>query len=226
MKDGSTHLAHKTENAVDLDTGVVVAVTVQAADAGDTTTMIETSTAAADQIAAVLPESKGMQELVADKGYHSTERILDLEHIGVRTYISEPKQRRRRWRGNHEARDAVYGNRRRIRGKRGKELLRRRGEFLERPFAHLYETGGMRRTHLRGRANILKRVLIHVSALNLGLLLRRGIGIGTPRSLQGGAKSLVFSLIQSLEMAFRRFSKGIISLSITFRLPRALCRLV
>jgi transposase len=184
MKDGRTHLAHKTENAVDLETGVVVAVTLQPAKSGDTDTMIETLITAAEQVEAILPDTEGIQEVVADKGYHSTERIMDMKRIGLRTYISEPKQKRR-WHGNHEAQAAIYGNRRRIRGKRGKALLRLRGERLERPFAHLYETGGMRRTHLRGRENILKRILIHVSALNLGFLMRSAFGIGTPRSLQG-----------------------------------------
>ncbi len=193
MKDGSTHLAHKTENAVDLDTGVVVGVTVQPADKGDTTTMIETLITAAEQVETVLPESKGIEEIVTDKGYYSTERIVDLEQLGLRTYISEPKQRRRRWDGDDEARNAVYSNRRRVRGERGKALLRRRGERLERPFAHLYETGGMRRTHLRGSTNILKRVLIHVSALNLGILMRVMVGIGTPRGLQGRVCALLLA---------------------------------
>ena len=185
MKDGRTHLAHKTENAVDLETGAVVGVTLQPADTGDTTTMIETLITATEQVETVLPQSEGIQEVVADKGYYSTERITDMDRIGLRSYVSEPKQRRRRWRGDEEAQAAVYGNRRRIRGKRGKALLRRRGELLERPFAHLFETGRMRRVYLRGRTNILKRILIHVSALNLGLIMRTAFGIGTPRTLQG-----------------------------------------
>jgi transposase len=185
MKDGSTHMAHKTENAVDLETGAVVGVTLQPADKGDTTTMIETLITASEQVETVLSQSEGIQEVVADKGYYSTERIADMEQIGLRSYVSEPKQRRRQWHGDGRAQAAVYGNRRRIRGKRGKALLRRRGELLERPFAHLYETGRMRRTHLRGRNNILKRILIHVSALNLGLMMRSTFGIGTPRTLQG-----------------------------------------
>jgi hypothetical protein len=87
-------------------------------------------------------------------------------------------------------RDAVYGNRRRIGGRRGKALLRKRGELVERPFAHCYDTGGMRRTHLRGRGNILKRLLIHVAGFNLALLMRATFGIGKPRSLQDGLKRL------------------------------------
>jgi len=84
-----------------------------------------------------------------------------------------------------EEREAVYGNRRRIRGDRGKQLMRRRGELVERSFAHGYDTGGMRRTHLREHPNILKRLLIHVAGFNLSLVLRKMLGLGTARGLQG-----------------------------------------
>lgn len=191
MKDHRTHLAHKAEQAVDLETGAVVAVTVQDADAGDTATSIETLIEAAEQIETVVPDSDGPSEVVADKGYHSNQVMVDLEAVGVRSYISEPDRGRRNWTHNGEARAAVYRNRRRIRGARGKRLLRLRGERLERPFAHLYETGRMRRVHLRGHDNILKRVLLHAGALNLGLLMRHLIGIGTPRGLQGRVVALV-----------------------------------
>jgi transposase len=188
MKDGRTHLAHKTEHAVDLETEAVVAVTVQPADDGDTTTMIDTLITAAEQIERVCPAADGVREVIADKGYHSTERLVDVAAIGIRTYISEPKRRGgRRWEGHLEARDTVYRNRRRLRGARGKRLLRQRGERLERPFAHLYRTGRLRRVYVRGRANVLKRVLVQVGAFNLGLLMRRAFGVGTPRSLQGRA---------------------------------------
>ncbi len=202
MKDGRTHLAHKAEQAVDLETGAVVAVTVQDAHEGDTTTSIETLIEAAEQIETVRPDSDGPEEVVADKGYHSNQVLVDLEAVGVRSYISEPARGRRNWKDNPEARDAVYRNRRRIRGARGKRLLRQRGERLERPFAHLYETGGMRRVHLRGHDNILKRVLLHAGALNLGLLMRQLVGVGTPRSLQGrlaAARACLWSLIQAIE---------------------------
>lgn len=191
MKDGRTHLAHKAEQAVDLETGAIVGVTLQGADQGDTTTMIETLIEAAEMVERVLPLEEGIQEVVADKGYHSTERVTDLTHLQIRSYISEPNRGRRRWKGDLVARDAVYANRRRIRGQRGRALLRRRGELLERPFAHLFNTGGMRRTHLRKHSNILKRLLIHVSAFNLGLVLRKIFGVGTPRSLQRGLFALL-----------------------------------
>ena len=123
--------------------------------------------------------------MVADKGYHSKQVLVDLAALDLRTYIAEPDRGRRKWTKHSAARDAVYANRRRIRGARGRRLQRRRSEYLERPNAHLYETGGMRRTHLRGHANILKRLLVHVGGFNLGLLMRTVFGVGTPRSLQG-----------------------------------------
>ena len=139
----------------------------------------------------VAPYGDGLQEVVGDKGYHSNQELIDLEAVGIRSYISEPDRGRRHWTGKAEARAAVYRNRRRIHGARGQRVLRLRGERLERPFAHLYETGGLRRVYLRGHANILKRVLIHAGGLNLGLLMRHLIGVGTPRSLQGRAVACV-----------------------------------
>src|SRR4051812_33406425 len=199
MKDGRTHLAHKAEHAVDMDTGAIVGVTLQGADQGDTTTMAETVTAAADALDAVAAATEDhtavVEEVVADKGYHSNQVLVDLAALDLRTYIAEPDRGRRRWTNKTDARDAVYANRRRIRGARGHALQRRRSERLERPNAHLYETGGMRRTHLRGHANILKRLLVHVGGFNLGLFMRALIGVGTPRSLQGHAAAILARLI-------------------------------
>jgi len=195
MKDGRTHLAHKAEHAVDLKTGAIVSVTVQDADEGDTTTSQETLIEAAEQVEAVLPDGNGIEEVVGDKGYHSNQSLVDLEAVGVRSYISEPDRGRRNWKKHPDARDAVYRNRRRIRGARGLRLLRLRGERLERPFAHLYETGGMRRVHLRGHTNIRKRLLIHASGFNLGLLMRHLIGVGTPRALQGRLRAVLAGLL-------------------------------
>ena len=170
-------------------------MTVQDADDGDTTTSIETLIEAAEQVEAVRPDGDGIEEVVGDKGYHSNQSLVDLEAVGVRSYISEPDRGRRNWKKNPDARDAVYRNRRRIRGARGQRLLRLRGERLERPFAHLYETGGMRRVHLRGHTNILKRLLIHAGGFNLGLLMRQLIGVGTPRGLQGRLIAVLAGLL-------------------------------
>jgi transposase len=207
MKDGRTHLAHKAEHAVDLETGAVVAVTVTPADHGDTTTMTETLAQAGEHIAEVacevnseergeMVDSDGPANLVGDKGYHSNDALVGLKQCEVRSYISEPDRGRRNWNGKAEARDAVYGNRRRIRGEHGKALMRRRGEMVERSFAHAYETGGMRRVYLRGSENISKRVQIHVGAFNLGLVMRKMIGRGTPRGAQGRPAEVMHLIAQ------------------------------
>ena len=201
MKDGRTHLAHKAEHAVDMETGAIVGVTVQGADQGDTTTIAETLTAAAEDleaVATVTDDDTGViNEVVADKGYHSNQVLTDLAALDLRSYIAEPDRGRRHWTKNAVARDAVYANRRRIRGTRGVTLLRRRSEHLERPNAHLYDTGGMRRTHLRGHKNILKRLLVHTGAFNVGLRMRTLIGVGTPRGLQGRVAA-VLTLVVAL----------------------------
>ncbi len=199
MKDGRTHPAHKAEHAVDLDTGALVAVTLQGADVGDTTSLIETAIMAAEQVEAVASPT-ALAELIADRGYHSNQLLVDLQAVGVRSYIAEPDRGRRCWTKAPEAQAVVYGNRRRVAGARGRWLMRRRGQFVERSFAHVYDTGGMRRTHLRGHANILKRLLVHAGAFNLGLLMRTAFGRGTPRGLQGrqfeaGALEMTFSML-------------------------------
>ena len=193
MKDGSTHLAHKAEHAVDMDTGAMLAVTVQGADKGDTQTIGQTLCETIETLQEIGPGPDGplqVQAVVNDKGYHSDQTITDLAEMGILTYTAEPRRGRRRWEGRENEKRAVYANRRRIRGTRGKALLRRRGERVERPFAHHYETGGMRRTHLRGHEKIHKRLLIHSAGYNLGLLMRKLTGIGKPRVMQGLGKGL------------------------------------
>ena len=202
MKDGSTHLAHKAEHAVDLDTGAILGVTLQAANLGDTQTLPQTISEAAENLEAVSqnPETKAkihpnwLREVVDDKGYHSNATLLLMQAHEIRTYTSEPDRGRRNWEGKEAEREAVYANRRRIKGARGKELLKKRGELVERSFAHCYETGAMRRTHLKGHENILKRLLIHVGGHNLSLILRKLIGYGSPRELYNAGKSHVFSI--------------------------------
>lgn len=189
MKDGRTHLAHKAEHAVDLSSGAIVAVTLQAADQGDTTTVVETLKEAQGQ--AELVNERGVEEVVADKGYHSGAVLIELHQDSVRSYIPELERGRREWQGRQTEQEQVYANRRRVRGRRGRQLQKLRSELAERSFAHLYETGGMRRTHLRGRDNVLKRLLIHAMGFNLALLVREKYGIGKPRTLQGVENELL-----------------------------------
>ena len=209
MKDGTTHLAHKAEHAVDLGEqghGAILAVNVCDAAAGDTATLADTLVAATANLRAVSDDERVagkvhedfVSEGVLDKGYHSRQSMLDLREMNVRSYASEPDRGRQTWDGEFgpDARDAVYANRRRIRGERGKRLLRSRGEKLERTFAHCYETGNLRRLHLRGRDNVAKRVLVHAAAFNIGLMMRLRYGLRKPRSGPGVVRARLLALVR------------------------------
>ena len=196
MKDGRTHLAYKAEHAVDMETEAIVAVKVYGADQGDTKTILktvleamerigDTASAVNDPAGEEVVNPQGPDTVVTDKGYHSKEVVRDLIAADVRTYVSEPARGRQKWIGQELEQQAVYANRRRIHGETGKYWLRQRGEKLERWNQHLYDRGGMRRVHLRGKENILKRLIVHAGAANLGLVMRQLCGIGTPKGLQG-----------------------------------------
>ena len=170
---------------------------------GDTATILETIAEAGERITSVVADSNGAgvvkhvstdgpREVVTDKGYHSRALVSELTEWGLRTYCSEPNRGRQRWRGQEPEQQAVYANRR-IRGERGLRLLRQRGEKLERWNQHLYDRGGMRRLHLRGRENILKRLVVHSGAANLGLLMRKLFGKGTPRGLAGALPAIILA---------------------------------
>ena len=223
-KDRRTHLAHKVETAVDMDTQAIVAVSLPSADEGDTESLpwmlvrteLNLEAVSQDPEARKHLHPKPLSEVVTDKGYHSNEVLVDLKASAIRSYISEPDRGRRDWKDKAEAQQAVYANRRRIRGNRGQALRRKRGELLERPYAHLFETGGMRRLFLRGRQNILKRLVIHVCGCNFGLLMRTLFGAGTPRGMRE-AFSLISSLITQVFAPWRALSPPVVQLSGTAR---------
>ena len=217
MKDGTTHLAHKAEHAVDLETGALTAVTLNAADEGDTATLPQTldqveinlDEAAVDEAAQrqLAAPSQRARDVVADKGYHSAAVLEALEQDERKSYLSEPDRGRRKWRGRDEEQNRTYDNRRRVSGGRGKRLLRRRAELAERSFAHMYETGGMRRLYLRGRENILKRLLIQGGGFNLALLLRKILGAGKPRAW-AALGAAVRSICAHAARRFARWTRG------------------
>ena len=206
MKDGRTHIGHKQEHAVDMESGAVVAVTLHGGAEGDTSTIEKTLDAADENLKNARENGdksktrESVEEAVGDKGYHSKRVMLDLAEAGRRSYISEPVRPRQHWDGEEAERDAVYANRRRKKGVRGQRLMRRRGEVLERSFAHLLGTGGMRRTHLRFHHNIAKRMLTHVSGFNLGLLMRKRFGVGTPRGLQGRLAAVIAAFVALIDL--------------------------
>ena len=236
MKDGRTHLAYKAEHAVDLETGAVVALTVQPADRGDTASMPATlgeagcavtemagQPAQAEAVGPVETGSEvGVERVVADKGYHSKQALEDLAEVGVRTVIAEPDRKRQKWSGQSAAQAAVYANRRRLDTESAKALMRRRGELIERSFAHLYDTGGMRRVHLRGKNNIAKRALIHAAAFNLSLILRRIFGVGTARQAADLFAALCLAILR-LTQAINSARPGIEPRRLTARATNRWC---
>lgn len=185
MKNGTTHMAYKAENAVDLKSTVIVAGRIAPADQGDTKTVRDTLGAAGENLKSA-SEDKRTRKVVADKGYHDAELIYELNrNRKITTYFPErnPEQWRT-WHGNKEACRAFHANRARCGGSYGRALGRKRANLVERAFAHLFETGGLRRIHVRGFVSVQKRYLLHVMAYNLGVLMRTLFGFGTPRSLQ------------------------------------------
>ena len=210
MKDGTTHLAYKAEHAVDMDSGLIVAAAIEpAAGAPDNETIkARAIDAQANLIRA--GSAQAVEEAVGDKGYHKTESLEWLAEAGIRTYIPEKKERgKRRWKNWTASQNQAYrANRRRTRGVRGRRLLRRRGELVERSFAHVCETGGARRAWLRGMEEISKYYHLRALAFNLGVLLRSLFGIGKPRVLQGGMDRLggaILSILRPWATSMRGF---------------------
>jgi transposase len=208
LKDGRTALAYKAENAVDMETGAIVAVTTHGGAAADTATIeatvIEAGIAVAGLIAEKTPEGKyevnhdGVEEVVADKGYHSNAVAVGLTTLGVRTYVAEPERGARNWEGKQAEKEAVYANRRRIKGKRGKRLQRQRGERIERNFAHQFDTGGLDRLYVRGTKNVHKKFLLQAAACNLALLMRSLYGSGKPRAAHDLGAAAIFAILAFL----------------------------
>ena len=185
-----------------METGAIVAVTTHGGAAADTATVKETVVEAGLAVAGLIAEPTtegqyevhpgGVKEVVADKGYHSNEVAVSLAEMRVRTYVAEPERGERKWGGKAAEKEAVYGNRRRIRGERGKRLQRMRGEKIERNFAHQFDTGGLDRLYVRGKENVHKKLLIQAAACNLALLLRSLYGAGKPRAAHDrGAKVIL-----------------------------------
>jgi transposase len=192
MKDGRTHLAYKAEHVVDLETDLVLAAEIHPVTRADADTLADSVVQAQVNVNAA-NERVGragveIEEVAADKGYHAARALELAEALGLRTYIPEPKRKHKsRWTGKPEAfRVAVLNNRRRTRRDKSRKLQRLRSERVERSFAHVCDSGGARRSRLRGLTEVTKRYRIAVAAHNLGRVLRKLFGIGKPRGMQGG----------------------------------------
>ncbi len=220
MKDGRTHLAYKAEHVVDLTNDLVLAAEIYPADYGDTITLVDSVVAAKVHVQAAGSQVT-IEEVTADKGYHAADVIELCEALNVRTYIPEPRrQHQRKWCDKPEAyQRAVYGNRRRVRRAKGKQLQRWRSERCERSFAHICDTGGARRSWLRGLVNVSKRYVIAAAAHNLGRLLRLLSGQGKPKAARrvGTLAALTQLLNECLCGAWIRLWVVITSLMNSFR---------
>ena len=216
MKDSRTHLAYKAEHVIDLETEVVLAAEIYTADTGDTDTLVDSVMEAQTHLSEAGRETE-IEEAVADKGYHAAHTLELAEAMHLRTYIPEPQRKHdRRWTDKPEEYERVVNNnRRRTKTKRGRRLQRQRSEKVERSFAHVCETGGARRTWLRGLEKVRKRYLISAVARNLGLVMRRLFGMGTARGLQSAgdlADAFCFALfdvpvvLKRLRFAHAQFS--------------------
>lgn len=203
MKDGRTHLAYKAEHVVDLKTDLVLAAEIYPADQGDTTSMVDSVMEAQVNLKEAGLKVE-IEEVAADKGYHAAANLELCETLHLRTYIPEPKrQHRAKWKDKAAGlQQAVYGNRRRVRRAKSKKLQRRRSEVCERTFAHICDTGGARRSWLRGMVNVTKRYLLAAAAHNLGRILRLLCGIGKPKGLQDN------SALAALTQLIRRLWRG------------------
>ena len=199
MKDRRTHMGYKSEHVVDLETQAIVAINLCGGDEGDTDSLPwslvqanwNLEAMAQDQEARQHLTDRWLSEVVTDRGYHSNKIVKMLQRAEIRGYVCEPNRGRRKWGKDPEAQVAVYANRRRIEGERSKALQRLRAECAERSMAHAYESGGMRRCHLRGLVNIYKRLSVHAAAFNLGLMMRKLTGHGTPRGLHGLLRAIL-----------------------------------
>jgi transposase len=192
MKDGTTHLAYKVEHVVDLNSNLVLAAEVYAADQTDSATLLRSVIVA--QVNLLRAESDAViEEAVTDKGYHKNETLAECADVGVRTYTGEQRRPQGHvWVDKPAGWEKAYrDNRRRCRGGRGKRLQKKRSEYVERTFAHVCETGGARRSWLRGLGKVSQRYLMQVAGHNLGVIMRWLYGKGTPRSLQGACGALV-----------------------------------
>ena len=201
-----------------METGAIVAVTTHSGAAADTATVKETVIEAGIAVAGLIvektPEGKfevhpeGVEEVVADKGYHSNDVVVGLSEMEVRSYVAEPDRGTRNWDGKEAAKEAVHGNRRRVQGERGKRLQRQRGERIERNFAHQFDTGGLDRLYVRGLENVHKKFLMQAAACNLALLMRSTYGSGKPRAAHDRAAEAILMILAVIKAVADLFASG------------------
>ncbi len=210
MKDGTTHLAYKAEHVVDLQSELVLSATIVPATTADSASLPDSLLTAEINLARADSDAK-IEEVATDKGYHKLDTLPELEDMGFRTYIPEPDQANdHTWTDKPPEQEKAYrNNRRRVKSRRGRRLQRLRSEKVERSFAHVCETGGARRSWLRGLVKVSKRYLLTVAAHNLSIMMRKVFRVGKPRCLQG-AKAAAAAALAAL-LALRHWLSRLIT---------------
>jgi len=214
-KDGATDMLYKPENIVDLDTGAILGAEVRRADQGDTEGLAERVISAAALVEAIREETSAAAQkpvpavtatVTADKGYYCLQELEAIQESGIKTVISDPLRNRRVDRLMPEQRRVVHRAQRSAKSAYGKALLRRRGMHIERSFAHLLDSGGMRRATLRGQHNLEKRYKIAAATYNLSQLMRHICGIGTPKQAAARVEMAMRQLLDVLTLLISVFA--------------------
>jgi len=192
-KAGATDMLYKPEHTVDLDTGAILRAEVRLGnepDQQDLSRHVLQAQQNINQAQASAADSLTIESATADKGYHAVGEMKQLQAEGIRTVISDPVKNRKVENLDHEDARVVRNAKRSAGSKSGKDLLRRRGMHLERSFAHILDAGGARRTTLRGLENLNKRFKMSAAIYNLSQLMRKLIGVGTPKQMAAMGKAL------------------------------------
>ncbi len=207
-KDGATDMIYKPETVVDLDTGTITSAQIllgDQTDAQDASTRLLEPQKTINQVRGDQEDLLTIKTVTADKGYYDIGEAKILQSEGIKTVISDPVANRRLDKLGEEDLEAVKAARRSAKSKYGKNLLRRRGMHLERPFAHILDCGGMRRATLRGRENLAKRFKLAAAFYNLSQLMRKLIGFGTPKQMEAGRGGGLWAFFGILVLLLRTF---------------------
>jgi len=208
-KHGGTRMIYKPEHVVDMDTGAMIDARILPGDTADTTEVASRiADAEARAIASMPIDDLPIETATADKGYHAAEEIARIENGGMAANIPDRITNRNLEKLSKGTREALKRCARRVKSVMGKDLLRKRGMHIERSFAHILDSGGMRRTTLRGTENIQKRYSIAALGYNLSLLMLTFFGVGTPKQHAAGTgKRFLDACIHAI-FGFTRFLAG------------------
>lgn len=201
-KHGACEMIYKPEHVTDLESGAIVAATMRPGSAGDTQGLAERVLAAGETLARACKDpkqAKVLQSLTADEGYFAIGEICCLQGEKIRTIVGDPHAaKRRKEKQDGTVRQVLMKARRAVKSASGKALLKKRGQHVERSFAHVLDQGGLRRATLRGEGNLTKRHLAAVLAYDLSLLMRHLTGHGTPKQWLAAAGAVFWELLEAI----------------------------